>query len=104
MESKHLIFIPKNEQGIRDYLEDTNGNENFFVYEISEEEFTVLWNHHVFDILNDKYDLLIDECEEETVTADQLKEAYKAISFYKGEWLKAVDKAIELGTCAYLHF
>ena len=101
---KHLIFIPKDDQAIRDYKIGKEDKEQFYIFEIDENEFTDLWKHHVFDILNERYDLLIDECEEETVTAEQLKEAYKAISYRKGSWLDAINKTIEMGTCAYLHF
>ena len=104
MNKKHLVFVPKNEQAVKDFEEGTDTKDQFIVYEISEDEFDILWKHHVFDILNEKYDLWIDECEEETVTATQLKELYDAISFHKGSWLDAVNKAIEIGTCAYLHF
>ena len=37
-------------------------------------------------------------------TAGQLKEVYKEISIRKGVCLDAVNKTIELGTLAYLHF
>lgn len=104
MTKRHLIFVPKNEEGIREYETGSEDSENFEVFDIPEEEFEKLWKHRVFDILNDRFDLLIDECEEETVTADQLKEAYDAISLIDGEWMKAVNRTIETGLCAYLHF
>lgn len=104
MIKRHLIFVPKNEEGVRDYENGVESNDNFFVYDVPEDEFGILWKHHVFEMINRKYHLLIDECEEETVTAEQLKEMYPAISIKKGVWLEAVDKAIKLGTCAYLHF
>ena len=73
-------------------------------YPLSESEFITLQRHHVFDILNERFHLWIDDGEAETVTAEQLKDAYSAINLLNGEWKKAVDKAIKYKTCAYLVF
>ena len=104
MDKKHLIFVPKNEKGIHDYEMGIDNNDDYFVFDLPEEEFDLLWKNKVFDILNEKYDLMIDEAEEETVTARQLKDTYDYITPKKGVWMDAVNRAIEFGTCAYLHF
>lgn len=96
------LFVAKNEAGVESHYYGKNDRENLIQYELSEDEYYTLWKHHVFDILNDKFDLWIDNGESETVTADQLKAAYQEISQIKGTWLDAVNKAIEYGTCVFL--
>ena len=68
-------------------------SENLLTFTLPENEFETLDKHHVFDILNQKYGLLIDIYESETVIAEQLKNEYRAISLQKGAWLEAVAVA-----------
>ena len=104
MVKEKYITVPKHEEGRNDYQEGKEGTENMEEFILPEEEFDTLDRHKVFDIINDKCGLLIDIYESETVTAEQLKSVYKEISLMKGIWLKAVNKAIEYGTCVYLDF
>ena len=76
--------------------------ENCIYYTLSRDEYETLRKHHVFDILNDRFDLWIDEGESETVSADQLKNAYTEVNLMKGEWMKAVDAAIKHNTCLFM--
>lgn len=98
------IFVPKNETGIESHHWGREDKDNLIEFELSEDEYYTLYKHHVFDILNEKYDLWIDNGESEKVTAAQLKESYKAISLMKGAWLDAVDTAIKYETCVFLDF
>ena len=98
------IFIPKNQTGTESHYWGKEDKENLIEFELTEDEYYVLYRHHVFDILNSRYDLWIDNGESETVTAEQLKESYKEISLVKGTWLEAVDAAIKYNTCAFLDF
>ena len=104
MIKEKYITVPINAEGMNDYQEGREGTENMEEFILPEEEFDTLDRHKVFDIINDKCDLLIDIYESETVTAEQLQSVYKEISFMKGVWLNAVNKAIEYGTCIYLDF
>ena len=98
------LIVPKNEEGIINCEtgRDDSGNESF--YTLSKEEYNILRKNKVFDILNDKFDLWIDEGETEKVTSEQLKKAYNAITPVKGEWTKAVDEAIRAKTFLCLVF
>ena len=98
------IFVPKNEKGKESHYWGKADSENLLRFDLSEDEYYKLFKHHVFEILNEKYDLWIDNGESETITAEQLKESYKEISLLKGVWLEAVNKAIEYGTCVFLDF
>ena len=53
MTNKHLVFIPKDDQAVRDYDSGKQNKDQFFIFEIEENEFNDLWKHHVFDILNE---------------------------------------------------
>ena len=104
MESNRLIIVPKNQAGIDKYNRGENDETDSIIFRLSGKEFVTLQRHRVFDILNDRFDLWIDDGESEEISASQLKSAYSAISPVKGEWLKAVDEAIRLKTCMYLVF
>lgn len=104
MESHYLIIVPKNQAGMDSYSRGETDENNNELFHLSESEFITLQRHHVFDILNERFNLWIDDGEAETVTAEQLKDAYSAINLLNGEWKKAVDKAIKYKTCAYLVF
>lgn len=98
------IFVPKNEAGMESHYWGRKDKDNLIEFELSEDEYYTLFKHHVFDILNDKYDLWIDNGESEKVTAEQLKKSYKSISLIKGVWLTAIDTAIQYNTCVFLDF
>ena len=96
-------FVPINEQGIYDleYGPDDE-NENLLCYKLPYCEVHYLWHFGIFDYINDKYDLLIDEGEEETISADQLERICFEICRGRRVWSEAVNKAIECGTYIYL--
>ena len=98
------ITVPKNEARIKEYESLIDESENMITYVLPEDEFETLDKHHVFDIINDKCDLMIDIYESETVSAEELKAVYDEISLLKGVWLDAVNKAIKYGTCVFLDF
>lgn len=98
------ITVPKNDTGVREYKSLIEESDNLINFTLPEDEYEKLDKHHVFDILNERFGLMIDICESETVAASQLKQAYQEISLFKGVWLEAVDKAIAFGTCVFLDF
>ena len=96
-------FVPINEQGKHDLeygLDDEN--ENLFQYKLPFSEVHYLWHFGIFDYINDKYGLLIDEGEEETISAEQLAQTLNEICRGRKVWSEAVHKAVECGTYIYL--
>ena len=104
MESSRLIIVPKNQTGIEKYNRGENGGTDSELFHLNEDEFVSLQRNRVFDILNNRFDLWIDDGESETVSAEQLKQAYSSISPIKGEWKKAIEAAMQYGTCIFLVF
>lgn len=104
MSMEFLLIVPKNSNGIDSYNRGVNDETNQELFSLTRNEYEVLRRHHVFDILNDRFDLWIDEGESETITAQQLKEIHSSIILSKGSWQAAVDQAIEYNTCVYLVF
>lgn len=98
------LITPKNQAGIDSYNKGIDDYENSELYNLSDAEYEQLRKHHVFDILNERFDLWIDEGESESISVDQLREAYDAITPAKGEWTKAVDASIRYGTCLFVVF
>lgn len=104
MESNRLIIVPMNQAGIEKYNRGENDDTDSELFRLSENEFVTLQRHHVFDILNGRFDLWIDDGESETVSAEQLKQSYSAINMIEGEWKKAIDAALKYGTCVFMVF
>lgn len=104
MSRNRFITVPIDQEGIKDYDNGEMQSEHFKEYILDESEFHLLWIHKVFEIINKSCGLLIDDCESETITAEQLRSVYPAISVVKGVWLNAVDLAIKMGTCVCLDF
>lgn len=98
------ITVPINEKGCQEYKDGYEHTENMLEYIIPHDEFRLLWKNRIFDIINNRFNLLIDDYESESVTADQLKTVYNAINGVKGVFLQAVNKAIEFGTEICLDF
>lgn len=98
------ITVPKNDAGIYEYDHGIEGTENVEEFILPEDEFEILDRHKVFDIINEKCNLLIDIYESEKVSAEQFKKIYREITPVKGIWVTAVDKAIKYNTCAFLDF
>lgn len=104
MVKEKYITVPKNEAGMADYAAGREGTENMEEFILPEKEFETLDRHRVFDIINEKCDLMIDIYESEKVTADQLKKVNREIRPIKGTWTEAVDRAIKYNTCVFLDF
>ena len=65
MESNRLIIVPKNQAGIDKYNRGENDETDSIIFRLSGKEFVTLQRHRVFDILNDRFDLWIDDGESE---------------------------------------
>ena len=104
MNADFMLIVPKNSAGIDSCNRGVNDDENQELFPLTRDEYEVLRRHHVFDILNDRYDLWIDEGESETITAERLKDAYSAITPVKNSWQVAVDHAIKYNTFVCLVF
>ena len=104
MDKEKYITIPKNETGIKEYNALIEDSENLLTFNLPEDEYSILDEYRIFDIINERYGLMIDIYESETVTAKQLQEAYGEIISKKGVWQEAVDLAIAYGTCMFRDF
>lgn len=100
---KHgLVSVPFNDEGIKELDDMADSSQNFVTYIIEDKEYHELWRNKIFHIINYRFGLMIDECESEEVTAEQLKQVYEAINIVPGVFMKAVDEAIKYGTKIYL--
>ena len=93
------LIVPKNEEGKQKCDIGIDDIENQLFFDLSVEEYEVLRENKVFEILNNKYGLWIDEGETESISANQLKETRNVIIPMRGAWSKAVDAAIGFKTC-----
>ena len=104
MQEYKYIIVPKNDVGMQELKNGYTESENLEEYKLTVEEFIELDRNNVFEIINNHCNKLIDEGEEETVTAKQLRELFQAISIRIGTWLDAINAAIRYKTCVYLIF
>ena len=72
------LTIPKNEVGMEEYENGIEGSENIISFTIPENEFNALWD--VFDSINEKYDLLIDDFESEIIPAEIINDVIELVS------------------------
>ncbi len=105
------VFVPKNEAGILDCetMEFESNNVDFF--DIEDGEFTELSMAGVFDAINEKCDLAIEDYEEEII---ENKNIEKAISTIKSNglidhsksfsFIKSLETANMYKTKAYICF
>ena len=104
MIKEKYITVPINQKGIDEYHKMVFESPNFLSFVLPEEEYEILDRHHVFDIINEKFDKMIDIYESEAIDANQLTLVKKEISLIPGVWMNAVNKAIEYKTCVFLDF
>lgn len=104
MQEYKYIIVPKNDVGMEEIKNGYTESENIEEYKLTIDEFVALDNNNVFEIINSNCGKLIDEGEEETVTAKQLQKVYMAINLKIGSWLDAINAAIKYKTYVYLMF
>ena len=101
----YRIIVPINETGRNSYDYGLEDAENLIVFDIPYDEFHILYPTVTEDI-NEKYGLLIDEYEDETIEADIVNEIMNILKSIDGieNIKKAFSKARELNTELYLEF
>lgn len=104
MSDRHFVTVPINQTGVDEIEQMQEASDNFETYVIPAEEYRALWKAHVFDVINNRFGLMIDDNESEKVTAEQLKEVSQAIDIVPGVFIDAVKMAIGFGTPIYLDF
>ena len=104
MNNRYFVTVPINQTGIEEIEQMQEASANFETYIIPAEEYRALWKAHVFDVINNRFGLMIDDNESEKVTAEQLEEVLQAIDIVPGVFVDAVKAAISFGTRIYLDF
>lgn len=92
MERVRYISVPLNKQGIEDYDCGKESN-NVKVFEIKEAEYNNIYEAGVFDEINNKCDLLIDDYESEEIKGNNLE---IALDILKNNKCKVLIQALEL--------
>lgn len=102
------IFVPKNKEGINNCRIMEFESEDVESYDIKDEEFDLLFSAGVFDAINEKCGLCIDDYEEEVISGKDIK---KSIIITKkmdlpqnSSFIKALQAAEKYNTRAYLCF
>ena len=96
---KRFLTVPKNEEGIIEYDIGIEGSNNLNVYVLPEEEFNNLWA--VFDIMNVRWGLLIDEYESEIIENSYLEICKQILQEMKVDspiFMSALEEAIRYNT------
>lgn len=105
MEKIRFISVPLNDQGIDDYNYGVEGSKNITEIKLGEDEFDKIYFSGVFDDINEKCNLLIDDYESEEIKGENLKIALDISKKKKCEVLiQATELAIEKNTLVGLDF
>ena len=67
------VSVPKNQKGIYEYDTGVQGSENLLFYNLPKVEFDYLVDNKIFEYLNEKGNLMIDDYESEIVSYGVLK-------------------------------
>ncbi|MCM1315668.1 MAG: hypothetical protein NC205_01495 [Prevotella sp.] len=106
MKDKTLV-VPIDEQGVLDYENDVSKIDRLKYFILSRKEFDSMISDGFFDLLNNKFDLWIDEYEEEIIPNECLisvKQLIKSFGKIYPSFLTALNYAIECNTELCLEF
>ena len=80
MEREKYIRVPKNKKAMEDYNYGIQKEEQMEEMVLSEEQYSKLDEIGVFDIINEKCDIIIDEYEEEVLELDKIPIALEVVT------------------------
>lgn len=104
MKRSRYISVPLNEQGIKDYNYGEESN-NIKVFNIDETQFSTMEELGVFDEINNRCQLLIDDYESEEIKGSNLEIALNITKNTNCELLTtALELAIKYNTLVGLDF
>ena len=101
------VSVPKNSKGIYEYDTVVQGSENLLFYNLPKVEFDYLVDNKIFEYLNEKGNLMIDDYESEIVSYGVLKwetQIWDKIKDITPTFVDAIEKAITYKTFIGLDF
>lgn len=100
MERERFIRVPKDERAMKDYDYGVQKKEQMEEIILSEVQYEALDNTGVFDEINEKCEIIIDDYEEEVLELDKIPTALEVvnqlISNNKNEELIKLKRILEL--------
>lgn len=107
MSNYRFLVVPIDKQGVEDYENDVTKLDKLKQFVFPETEFNLLWNSGYFSYLNARFNLLIDDYEEEVIPNNALEDAKKQLNELSKEcpiFTKALNYAIQQNTELCLEF
>ncbi len=113
---KYIIIVPKNKKAEKALDYDQAKNGDLMELFLTKEEFYILWNADVFDLLNEVGDAWIDEYEEGDITsAENLQKSIQALqakdyshntqlSALVNKLIQLMQEALKRGVGIYFYF
>ena len=101
------LAVPIDKQGVSDYENDVSKIDRLKYFILSRKEFDSMISDVFFDLLNNKFDLWIDEYEEEIIPNEYLisvKQLIESAGKSYPSFLTALNYAIECDTELCLEF
>lgn len=100
MERERFIRVPKDAKAMEDYDYGILKKEQLVEMVLSEEQFHELYDMGIFDSINDKCDIIIDDYEEEILALDKIPTAMEVVcqfmADYSNKELEELKKIFEL--------
>lgn len=101
------LVVPIDKQGVLDYENDISKIDRLKYFNLPYKEFEAMFSEGFFDLINDKFDLWIDDYEEEIISNEYLipiKELIKSFKKNYPSFLNALNYAINCNTELCLEF
>lgn len=101
------ISVPKNSKGNSEYDIGVQGSENLLFLSLPKEEFDYLVDNKIFEYLNEKGNLMIDDYESEIVSYEVLErevDSWLKLKDISPVFVYAIEKAITYKTFIGLDF
>lgn len=80
MERERLIRVPKDQKAMEDYYYGIQKKEQMEEMVLSEEQHKILYDTGVFDLINDRCNIIIDSYEEEWLEFDKIPIAIEIVN------------------------
>lgn len=80
MERERLIRVPKDQKAMEDYDYGVQKQDQMEEMVLSEEQHKILYDTGVFDLINDRCDIIIDDHEEERLELDKIPIAIEIVN------------------------
>ena len=98
------MTVPLNTKGIEEYNYGVQATPNMHEYQLEPAEMERLYIMGIFNYINEKCNLMIDDYESEIITAENIRKCLDELKKCPGTFLDAAQDALKYNTFLALDF